>query len=118
VKISQEEKTKFKEFAQYLFDQDRLLDFISDRTSPENNVANIERYSSEYQFEIAPKTGFLHLHALVEIQHTGFLRFNVNQLRAYAKNLFGRNLYIHAPISANENVLWRNYIKKSEVIEL
>jgi len=109
-----EQKQQFKKFANFLFaeDQQGILDFFIDRTSPEDVHANIDKIEIKWLPEIGPKNGKLHLHALVSIEHHGFLSFQANELRSFAKDYFGHGIYLNCPISSSEKLKWANYIQK------
>lgn len=111
--LTQEEKLKFKAYAVKLFDEKEILQYIRDRESPDNPLGNVDHVGIEWKAEIGPERGLLHLHALVAIQHHGFLSFRVNELRAYSKKYFGHGVHIDAPISSNERIKWLNYINKN-----
>ncbi len=107
-----ERKQLFKRFMVDLFDKRKILSYFHDKDDPTNPLANMDDVQIEYKPEVAPKTGRLHLHALVAIQHHGFYTFQANELRAEAKRVFGHNVYLSCPISSNEKIKWSNYLQK------
>src|SRR4051812_41706127 len=110
--MSKEQKQKFRDFAVDLFDKKDILTYFQDRFSPGNPLANIENVEIKWKPEIGPKTGRLHLHALVAIEHHGFLSFKANRLRDHALKVFGHGIYLNCPISSNERIKWVNYLNK------
>lgn len=110
--MSTERKQLFKTFMVDLFDKRQILSYFRDRDNPSNPLANIDDVKIEYKPEVAPKKGFLHLHALIAIEHHGFYSFQANALRAECKRIFGHSIYLSCPISSNERVKWQNYLLK------
>lgn len=110
--MSQEQKQKFKDFAVNLFDHKKILDYFENKGSPENPLRDMDWVEVKWKPEVGPVSGKLHLHALVAIEHHGFLTFKANKLREDAKKLFGHNVYLNCPVSSNERVRWYNYLTK------
>lgn len=113
-KMTNEDKLRFKNFIDYVFDEDRVLDFIYDRESPDNPRKNIKRVAIDYYFENSGKN-LLHVHGLVRIKHHGFLRTKLTELRAFARKVFGKNVHIDLKGETDFNTSWENYIKKGGI---
>ena len=110
--MTREQKEKFRDFAKDLFDKKDILQYFKDRDSPQNPLANIDKVQINWKPEVGPKKGRLHLHALVSIEHHGFLTFQANELREDARTLFGHSVYLQCPVSSNQKVKWENYVNK------
>lgn len=110
--MSQEQKERFRDFAKDLFDKKDILLYFEDRDSPGNPLANMDNVQIDWKPEVGPQKGRLHLHALVAIEHHGFLTFKANELRDAARNLFGHSVYLQCPVSSNQRVRWENYLNK------
>ena len=110
--MTSERKKQFKDFAVSMFDNKKILEFFKDRTSPENPLAHMDHIEIKWAPEVGKETGRLHLHALVAIQHHGFLTFKANDFCAYAKDYFGHSVYVDCPVSSNEKINWENYLQK------
>src|SRR4051812_30734965 len=78
--MSKEQKQKFRDFAVDLFDKKDILTYFQDRFTPGNPLAYIENVEIKWK----PEIGRLHLHALVAIEHHGFLSFKANCLGSCA----------------------------------
>lgn len=110
--MTTERKQLFKNFAVSLFDDKRILEYFKDKMSPANPLANMDHVDIKWKPEVGSKTGRLHLHALVSIEHHGWLSFRANDLREAARQYFGHAVHLSCPLSSNEKVKWENYIMK------
>ena len=110
--MTAERKKQFKDFAVYLFDNKNILNFFKDKTSPGNPLAHMDHVEIKWAPEVGKESGRLHLHALVAIEHHGFLSFKANEFRAYAKEYFGHAIHLDCPLSSNEKTKWENYLQK------
>src|SRR4051812_41544293 len=71
--MTAEEKRDFKAFAETLFGPKRkILTYFTDKKSVDDPSRNILDVKIRWKPEVGPKTGKLHLHALVSIEHDGF----------------------------------------------
>lgn len=110
--MTTEQKRAFRQFAVDLFDKKQILSFFKDRENPSNPLANMQNVEIKWRPEVGPQQGKLHLHALVAITHTGFYTFKANELRSFATQTFGHNIYLSCPVSSNERVKWESYLQK------
>jgi hypothetical protein len=107
-------KKKFKKLIEYIFDQRRVYDFITDKNSPDDSRKNIISTDIDYTYERGPTNGFLHSHILLRIKHNGFLQLCINDIRALALKIFGKAVHIHAPVTYDAVEAYRAYIHKNE----
>jgi hypothetical protein len=107
--MDREQKQKFKDFAVSLFDKRKVLEYFKDKFSPDNPLAGMDSVDIQWKPEIGPKTGKLHLHARVAIEHQGFLTFQANGLRE--ETVFW-SFHLSCPVSSNERIKWENYVNK------
>lgn len=112
VTMNSDQKTKFKEFGVALFDHRKILDYFKSKTNPTDPLRDMDEVKISWKPEVGPKTGKLHIHALISIEHHGFLTFQPNELRDDAKEYFGHAIYLNSPVSSNERTKWENYISK------
>ena len=118
-KMTDDEKIKFKQYADYLFKGENILKFVKDLSNPENPA--IEKTKINYYFEVGDKLHRLHLHALVKIKHNGYMKMEANMLRETSKQMLGYAVHINCPVSSNSEKSWEKYISKkqdSNVIQL
>jgi hypothetical protein len=112
--MSTAEKMKFKNWIEYVFSQDNITDFITDQNSPDDSRKNINKIEIDFAFERAPTTDFLHAHGFLHVLHSGFMRFRVNDLRAFALKIFKKNFHIHMPCGYDALQGWKNYCQKNQ----
>lgn len=110
--MDQEQKIRFKDFGVALFDHRKILGYFKSKTNPSDPTRDMDKVKISWKVEVGPKSGKLHFHALISIEHHGFLTFRPNELREDAKTYFGHPIYLSCPISSNERVKWENYISK------
>lgn len=110
-KMTPEDKKKFKKYIEDLMTNDKILDYVTDKNAPDHR--NIDNVKTDYYFEVSPTAGLLHAHGYVSIKHRGFITLRLNQLRADAQKLFGKNLHFHWPVSSDSEATWAAYIAKN-----
>lgn len=110
--MSAEDKKAFKEMAAQIFSKDVIPEFLSDRThdDPKEVIKDIE---SSYHFEVSG-ADLLHLHGLIKIVHTGFLKWHANRVRDLAVKMLGHNVYLNTPISSDPILAWKQYTEKAQ----
>lgn len=113
-KMTKSEKLKFKRFMKYVFDEESIFDFITDLQSPEDSRQNIDAAGVDYYFENSSKN-LLHAHGILRIKHRGHLRLELNKIRALAREIFGKNIHIDAPVGSDYIGSWENYMKKNGI---
>ncbi len=111
-KMSDAEKIKFKQYAEYLFKGENILKFVKDLAHPDQPA--IEKTKINYYFEVGDKLHRLHLHALVKIKHNGYMKMEANLLREMSKKMLGYVVHINCPVSSNSEKAWERYISKKE----
>lgn len=105
-------KTAFKELAAQIFDGNGPVEFLSDRTH-DNPADVIKSIDSKYHFEVSA-ANLLHLHGIIKIVHTGFLKWHANKVRDLAISMLGHNVYLNSPISSDPVHSWEQYIAKTQ----
>ncbi len=115
--MSTEQKIIFKDFAEWIFDKDRFVSYyLNDLTSPNDPAKNIKDLSIAYQFEVGGQQGRLHLHAIVNLKHTGHFKFKANELRSFAKSSLGYNVHLDAPVRSDDVAAMSEYVAKSGTV--
>ena len=110
--LSADEKARFKQFADYLFDKRNIVKYLTDQTNPSDPKKNIDNLQLDYNFEVGRLHGLLHLHGLIRIQHHGFYRLRLNDIREVARRMFGHAIHLNAPVSGDPIAAWQAYMKK------
>jgi hypothetical protein len=113
-KMTDQDKKLFKNFMNFVFDEDRILDYITDKESPSNSRKNIDKVKIDFYYENSANN-LLHAHGILRIKHHGFIRLRLNDIRQLARKIFGKNIHIDAPVNSDTNTSWENYMKKSGV---
>lgn len=113
-KMSDTDKKKFKKLVDFIFDENGILDFLTDMTSPDNPTNNIDELHYDHYFENSSKN-LLHAHGIIRLRHHGHFKLEVNKIRALAKTMFGKNIHIDAPVSSDFVGSWESYMKKSGI---
>lgn len=115
--MSNDQKRMFKDFAEWVFDKDRFAQFyLKDMNSPADPTKNIKSLDIKYQFEVGNEQGRLHIHALVNLKHTGMYRFEANKLRTFAKTALGYGVYLDSPVRSDEVSAMDEYVNKSHQV--
>lgn len=114
-KISGEEKQKFKDFIEYIFDKDTLFsDYLLDSNghSPQEVVESID---IEYHFEVGGSLGRIHAHAYINLQHRGHFTMNIADIRALGRKVFGGNIHVNVQVTSDPTLGLKNYTRKKEM---
>lgn len=113
-KMPAADRKKFKRFIDYIFDENGIFDFLTDMNSPDDPTANIENMHSDYYFENSSKN-LLHCHGILRLKHHGHYKLEVNKIRSLAKQMFGKNIHLDAPVTSDYVGSWENYMSKMGV---
>lgn len=111
-KMTYQDKKQFKDAMDYVFNRENIFDFFTESTGKGQDA--VVKLNMEHHFEVGPSGGRLHVHALVDITHTGNFRFEANRLRAFLKQALGYNIYLNAPVSGNQSAAYAQYAAKRE----
>ena len=108
-----EAKQKYKSFIDFLFQRDNCINYLSDYTA-DNPADNIHEIKIEYFHEVAPATRYLHTHALIDLVHTGYYKYRIDELRAICEKIFGKKFHINIIAGSDPGIHWKNYIRKQQ----
>ena len=111
--MTEEDKKKFKRFADYLMSRSHFLQFLRDATSPTNPAANVDDLQLEHKFEVGTKLDRLHLHGLAKLTHHGFYSLQANAIRDFARKALGYTINLQSPVSSDPTQAWRQYMSKN-----
>lgn len=111
------DKQKYKKFIDFVFQRDNCIRYLTDYTadSPADNIVEMR---IEYFHEIAAATRYLHTHALVDLVHTGYYKYRVDDLRAVCEKVFAKKFHINVVASADPGIHWKNYIRKQQSVNM
>ena len=110
--LSDGEKRKFREFIEYVCDQEQgLYDYVHDSTTDDPRE-NIREVICEHFFEAGSLNGLVHAHIYLSIVHTGHIRLLVEDIRALARRVFGESIWVQVSATSDPAVAYRNYIRK------
>src|SRR5688572_9251616 len=70
VNMNVDQVKEFKRLIGFVFDKDRVVEYLVDRTN-EDPKTNLDELATDYFFEIAPTTHALHAHGVVKLKHHG-----------------------------------------------
>ena len=112
--MSADDKKRFKKWMANVFDEDSIFDYVTDQESYDDPKKNVDEIKTDYYFENSGKN-LLHAHGIIRILHHGYLRIRYNDIRDYAKIIFGKNLHIDMQASSDHVNAWENYMSKSGV---
>lgn len=112
-KMTDEEKTKFKNIAKYVFSNNiqKYVQFSEDGKS----IYSIE---PTYRFEIAPTNNRLHLHGIIKITHNSKIKLDLNQLRKIINASFEQNVHLNVIAKGDETKMWEDYINKGKAVKV
>lgn len=111
-------KELFRGFGERLFGKSQeILEYFVDESSESQDILlTLKETSMSWVAEVCPKTSFLHLHALVQLKHTGKYVFHPEILHKYAFSVFGHKLHIFSPIRSNQAENWKQYMLKCNYV--
>eukprot|EP01127_Copromyxa_protea_P013360 TRINITY_DN358_c1_g1_i7.p1 TRINITY_DN358_c1_g1~~TRINITY_DN358_c1_g1_i7.p1 ORF type:complete len:205 (+),score=33.76 TRINITY_DN358_c1_g1_i7:61-615(+) len=101
--MTKEQKTEFKELVKFIFDEENITEYLTDRKSPDDPSKNIVSLKSEYFFEVGDEQGRLHVHGILKITHTGNYQVNQAAVRQLAEKVLGYKPHfnINGQVSGN-----------------
>jgi len=114
--MSRKRSQDYLEFSKDLFGKKQgILQYFDDQNE-DGSIQEVflrlfEAHTAFYP-EVAPKTGFLHIHAFVQLQHCGYFQFHPGQLHQTFQKLFGHSAQIRTPIGSNRALTWKQYMVK------
>ena len=114
--MSEKDKDLFLSFCQYLFGENpRILNFFSDMLGTnDSDLNNLQTFECEYKTEIGETSLKLHCHSIINIAHTGNFSIRLSELKEFARQVFGYNLYINASGMRNTTAAAKAYIYKKQ----
>jgi hypothetical protein len=110
--VSVEDKQKFKAYIQTILDKDNVADWIIDR-GQDDARPNLKKIETKYRFEVGPQHGALHSHAIVRLEHTGYMKMKLSEMRGLARKIFGHDAKIICDAQTDGARAWEQYIQKS-----
>lgn len=110
--MTAEAKKEFKDFVDFVFSPDEIRNFLTDTTSSDVDK-NIVKLTIEHHFEIGEKNGRLHMHAILNIEHTGNFRLEANNIRQVAQRILGYKIHLDVRGSGNPTKAMEQYASKN-----
>lgn len=112
--LSDEDKKLFKKFGDFIMNEEMLKKYyLSDTTSDDINK-NITSLKVSHYYEVGDEQNRLHLHGLIQLEHTGYFKLFVNRIREFAKKTLGCNIYLSAPVQSDPIKAYEYYIQKQQ----
>jgi hypothetical protein len=110
-------RRKFREVMVQLFDKEGIAFYLRDTTvaaEEEDMLQNVTELQSEWRSEVGKKKGFLHAHALVQVEHKGNMRVDLAGLRAMLREQLGHGCYLNMQSGSDQLAAWRAYLRKDD----
>ena len=115
--MSEEDKKKFKQVAQYMF-SDHVKKYL---IFQEGDLSKIKETNYHYRFELSEVSDWLHLHGIIKMTHKAKLRLNYVKLKEVFNEILG-GCYLNIVASTDQEAAWLAYINKGKktgkIIEL
>ena len=102
----------FKDLIAFIFAPDNVVEYLRDSTNADAQ-ANIIELASAFHFEIAPTTHAVHAHGVVKLEHSGFYRLALKEIRAIMAAVWGKNVHFDVHAEGNAERAWDQYMVKN-----
>jgi hypothetical protein len=104
---------EFKRLIGFVFDKDKVVDYLKDQNAPDPKT-NISEVDSMFHFEIAPGNKTVHVHGVVKLKHTGHYSMVVERIRGVISGVLGKKVHVNIQASGDADRAWEQYMEKSQ----
>lgn len=110
--IKQEQIQEFKRLIGFIFDKDKVVEYLHDRTAadPSTNLAEVE---TSYFFEIATTNHTIHAHGVVKLKHQGNYILLIDVIRGVLDGVWGKKMHFNVQASGDADRSWTQYMEKN-----
>ena len=95
-KMTDADKLQFKNALSFIFNDEDIVKYLTDRTNPDDAKKNIKSLKIDFYLEVGEKQGRLHAHGLMELSHTGNYTLELQKIKGVISKLLGSGVYFNA----------------------
>jgi hypothetical protein len=110
--MTTKQKHRFKILVGFIFSKDNIVQYVEDRTSPEDPQKNLEDIKSEWYFEVGNTQHRLYVHSMLKLKHNSNYRLSNKKIRGVVEKILGKKVHFNASGTSNANMAWHQYITK------
>ena len=111
-KMTDANKLQFKNALSFIFNDEDIVKYLTDRTNPKDAKKNIKKLKIDFYLEVGEKQGRLHAHGLMELEHTGNYTLELQKIKGVISKLLGSGVYFNAVGSGDPQKAWADYMAK------
>lgn len=116
-KMSVEEVKQFKNLIGFIFDKEKVVDYLHDRTAKDAST-NIDDLESVFHFEVAPTTHALHAHGAVKLKHHGYYKLMTDEIREIVGGVLGKKVHVNVRGDGDADKAWDQYMEKNQAARI
>lgn len=116
-KMSPADVAEFKRLVGFIFAEDKVPDYLLDRTSPDDPRVNMIELKSTWFFEVAPTTKALHAHGILKASHHGNYSLQIDIIREILTGCLGKKCHFNVTASGDPDAAWEQYMQKNQAAE-
>ena len=109
-----EQKERFDNICEYLFDQGNMVNFIQNKKTHEYNPDGVVRAEFHKSMEVGSDQNKYHCHGIVRLKHTRdcYITMNFALIKDWLRQSFGDVVYFNAKVMKDNDAELTDYIQK------